>query len=533
MDGADTAMMQVPEPDGGGPGRGSRQVVAIAIIAVVAVAAIVAAILVLGGNDGDDEVGILLEPIGQVQVDDFAGNLDLQRTGTSLAIALGDIPPLGSGIASALAGRQASGNQPGLFGGSRDTAVCNVDQLVAFLTDPDNAAKASAWADTLGIEVDEIENYIRDLTAVRLRFDTRVTNHGFRDGRSTPFQSILEAGTAVLVDKQGVPRVKCNCGNPLVEPAPLGDVSRDDAHDVEELAENPEAAWDGFDPAEVVTVDDEGEVEAVEGTQVFVLAALEDGALFARPVGTNGDADTDVPPELLEAICEDLAASPTCEGLVTTLVVPDLVSLTVEDARQALADLGFTGQIEERQEESEEVGEGLLIRTDPPAGAEIPLDGVLTFIVSSGPPEEETTTTTTTVPTAVVPEVAGRSESVATQLLERAGFAVATTTEPSSEIEAGVVIRSTPAGGQRAPEGSTVTLVVSTGPDRVTVPNLVGDDLSDAVAELERLGLVASADDSDCIPQNPCRVFAQDPGPGTEVPVGSTVNVAAASPVVD
>src|SRR5699024_6987030 len=38
---------------------------------------------------------------------------------------------------------------------------------------------------------------------------------GYRDGRAVPFQSVLQAGTAVLIDAYGVPRVQCGCGNPL------------------------------------------------------------------------------------------------------------------------------------------------------------------------------------------------------------------------------------------------------------------------------------------------------------------------------
>ena len=45
-----------------------------------------------------------------------------------------------------------------------------------------------------------------------------MTNHSFVDGRAVAFQSILQAGTAVLVDKDGVPVARCRCGNPLLEP---------------------------------------------------------------------------------------------------------------------------------------------------------------------------------------------------------------------------------------------------------------------------------------------------------------------------
>ena len=279
------------------------------LVALLLVAAVVGSFLVLGGGDDDgggDE--IVLEPIGFTLQDDFAGNLDLDTPGDSLAIALPDVPPLGQGIGSALAGLTVDGDEPGLFGGTQDVAVCDVEQLIDFLTDDDNADKAEAWADVHGIDVDEIEDFITGLTPVRLRFDTRVTNHGFRDGSANPLQSILEKGTAVLVDDEGVPRVKCNCGNPLLEPADAGDLDDDEALDLDALAQNPDDAWDDFDPEDVVTIEGGGSVEQ------FVLVDIDTGELFTRAVGTNGDGDADVAPDDLGNLCELLADSPTCSG---------------------------------------------------------------------------------------------------------------------------------------------------------------------------------------------------------------------------
>src|SRR5690606_36332277 len=93
-----------------------------------------------------------------------------------------------------------------------------------------------------GIAPADIGTYVAGLTPVVLIRDTRVTNHGFRDGRATPRQAVLQAGTAVLVDATGVPRVKCACGNPLAPPtaAPIGTVTGN--------------RWSGFDPAVVVVV---------------------------------------------------------------------------------------------------------------------------------------------------------------------------------------------------------------------------------------------------------------------------------------
>jgi hypothetical protein len=115
-----------------------------------------------------------------------------------------------------------------LFGGSGSQKVCDPEALIAFLmANPD---KAAAWVQALNADpslewsggnkltVADIPTYIRELTPTVLVADTRVTNHGYVDSKATPRQSILQAGTAVLVDKNDIPRVRCACGNPLTRP---------------------------------------------------------------------------------------------------------------------------------------------------------------------------------------------------------------------------------------------------------------------------------------------------------------------------
>lgn len=106
----------------------------------------------------------------------------------------------------------------GLYGGSLSN-TCDPEALIAFLRA--NTQKAEAWAGVHGITVEEIPSFVRSMTPKVLLVDTPVTNHGFRGGQATPRQSILEAGTAVLVDADGVPRARCYCGNPLLEPEQL------------------------------------------------------------------------------------------------------------------------------------------------------------------------------------------------------------------------------------------------------------------------------------------------------------------------
>jgi hypothetical protein len=105
---------------------------------------------------------------------------------------------------------------------------------------------------------EDIPQFLDALTPVRLRYDTRVTNHGFRDGEARPFQAILQAGTAVLVDRHGVPRNRCSCGNPLTEPSSIDSdagVDQAEALDLQHLAANPDDAWDDLDANQVVTVE--------------------------------------------------------------------------------------------------------------------------------------------------------------------------------------------------------------------------------------------------------------------------------------
>lgn len=120
-------------------------------------------------------------------------------------------------------GRSADQQEVGLYGGTTRNE-CDAAALEAFLSSEPRVA--AAWADALDIETDEIETYLDELRPDILHVDQRVTNHGYVDGTATPFDSVLAQGTAVLVDRQGTPRVRCACGNPLdtpKDPAPRRD----------------------------------------------------------------------------------------------------------------------------------------------------------------------------------------------------------------------------------------------------------------------------------------------------------------------
>ncbi|MCZ7459365.1 DUF6777 domain-containing protein [Streptomyces sp. WMMC940] len=162
-----------------------------------------------------------------------------------------------------------SGAHPGLYGGTQNVASCDVEKQIAYLVE--NESKGSAFAGALRIPKAEVPAYLRSLTPVRLTWDTRVTNHGYRDGRATEYQAVLQAGTAVLVDDRGVPRVRCACGNPL---APAVAVQGEQEYSGEK--------WASFRSSTIVAV-----VPAPKPMKAVTMFDPDAKAWFERP---NGDA---------------------------------------------------------------------------------------------------------------------------------------------------------------------------------------------------------------------------------------------------
>lgn len=136
----------------------------------------------------------------------------------------------------------ATGTVPGLYGGSRQLHVCDPPKLVSYLKAHQD--KAAAWAGVEGIESVGIGTFVAALTPVLLNSDTLVGNHGYLDGKALPHPTVLQAGTAVLVDATGTPRVQCNCGNPLTPPVLL-DLG---------TATTTGPAWPDYSPAAVTVI---------------------------------------------------------------------------------------------------------------------------------------------------------------------------------------------------------------------------------------------------------------------------------------
>lgn len=238
----------------------------------------------------DDTSGVVLEPAGAVSDDAYFADLAAESPTETVRLVSGDegggadepeMEPLDDPVL--LAGLRVDGGAPGLYTARRDEQVCDLAGLRERLLGDEPSERADDWFAALGRgnhDAGKRRRYVDRLTAVRLRFDTRVTVHTTRE----PYPAVLQAGTAVLVDLNGVPRVKCAGGAPLTEPDVAAGVAHDRAVDVAHAAD-PDAAWDGFDPAAVVVVEKGPALEAID------LVDPSDGELFTRPRGTDGERD--------------------------------------------------------------------------------------------------------------------------------------------------------------------------------------------------------------------------------------------------
>ncbi|MFD3545350.1 DUF6777 domain-containing protein [Streptomyces sp. NPDC058655] len=251
--------------------------------ALVAVAAVVALVVVLTRPSGTSPKAggeVFLQPAAASGPDPFT-----ESTATTPAQPPPQSPPppptgrtTGPGATAGTATPSVSGSSPGLYGGTRSVASCDVEKQITVLAG--QPAKNTAFASALGIRPAAVPGYLRSLTPVQLRFDTRVTNHGYREGRATAYQAVLQAGTAVLVDDRGVPRVRCACGNPLAAPVPL-------EADPKRFGQ----AWSGYRPAQVIVI-----APSVTVVNKIVIYDHEDRRWYERDRGPKPQADKPVAP---------------------------------------------------------------------------------------------------------------------------------------------------------------------------------------------------------------------------------------------
>jgi eukaryotic-like serine/threonine-protein kinase len=117
-----------------------------------------------------------------------------------------------------------------------------------------------------------------------------------------------------------------------------------------------------------------------------------------------------------------------------------------------------------------------------------------------------------------VPDVRGLTEAKAREFMANSGFRTSTQTTFSPTVPLGQVINTDPRPGVKADKGSTVTLIVSRGAKSVTLPNLRGKSVDEALQALADAGLPTPAQQQVPSKLDAGLVVRTDPPPGPVKP---------------
>ena len=147
------------------------------------------------------------------------------------------------------------------------------------------------------------------------------------------------------------------------------------------------------------------------------------------------------------------------------VVVPSLTGKTMDQAKQELNGTGL-GIRQAGTASSDTVEKGQIISQDPADGKTVEKNTTIEVIISSG------SAAGTSENTVEIPNVVGQSETDASAALTAKGFNVTKTTSYSSSVAEGYVISQTPNGDTQGKEGDTITLEISLGSEKITVPDV-------------------------------------------------------------
>ena len=289
--------------------------------------------------------------------------------------------------------------------------------------------------------------------------------------------------------------------------------------------------WNATGAPVLVTIDDgtPSEIQPGEGLDTMVVAADSVVSIDVDGLVTEVTAPVDSYTDVLAvndtqeaktaiSVVASMTSLRTDLGLDTQVAVPDVVGQTEADATTAITGADLVAGASEAPDETTPAGS--IVSQDPAGGTMVDSGTIVNIVVSTGPDAPAT------VP---VPDVAGQPEGDAQKALEDVGFVTTSTQQPSAGVEIGLVISTNPAAGTEVAPGTSVEMLVSSGPDDVVVPDFTGMTTDEATAAAEAAGLTITFEEDANNPDPDGVVISQDPAAGTTVEGGSEV-VAQLSP---
>jgi serine/threonine-protein kinase len=185
--------------------------------------------------------------------------------------------------------------------------------------------------------------------------------------------------------------------------------------------------------------------------------------------------------------------------------VPQVSGQPLANAEAALRQAGLTpGKI--TNQVSATIASGVVISTDPTAGASWPQSQPVTILVSAGPP---------------LPNFVGQQQSAAQTWAQANGISLNVQPAPASSTQPqGTITKQSPGPNTAYTSGEVVTVYVSPGPPNVSVPNVDGESLLQAVHQLQQAGFQVTTQQA-----GPFGRTVFNYSPSGQAPKGSTITL--------
>ena len=230
------------------------------------------------------------------------------------------------------------------------------------------------------------------------------------------------------------------------------------------------------------------------------------GSLFGHK-----NKDTSTESISTESVSDTSSDTSTAGERVT---VPDLSKRTEDEAKAALKELRLGVNVQTGT--SDDVPEGQVYDQSPAAGTKVDVHTQVTINISSGKEKFS------------LDDVTGMQYQQAQAQLENDGLVVSLEFDYSDSVGSDKVISTSPKAGSQVAKGDTITITASKGKETktTTVPNLLGQNIDDAIQMIKDAGLTyngKSSDYSDSYSEN--RVMNQSISAGKTVDEGTTISL--------
>lgn len=195
--------------------------------------------------------------------------------------------------------------------------------------------------------------------------------------------------------------------------------------------------------------------------------------------------------------------------------MPKVIGMTKDEAQKAIEDAKLKFEVE-KEEYSKDVEEGKVISQDPTYMErfnKVKQGSTVKVVISKG--QEKTK----------VPKVIGMKQDEAVKALEDAKLKVEVVEEPSKKVQEGYVISQETDAETETFAGETVKIHVSTGVEKATVPDVIGNSEADAKKSLEALGFVVATTTAEDSSKATGVVLKQSIDSGKTVEKGTSITI--------